>query len=447
MTPRRLLPYLLLFLALAGTYVGLKLRQDRQEARKQEANKIFQVKEGEISEVALIKGNQEIRLVKKDQEWHLSKPLETKADQQVVVSLLTTLAHLQKTRDLGAGVDLKPFGMEPPGLLVEFAARGKPHRLSLGAAALTERSYYALKDQERSLFLISAGDKNSLDRPILALRDKTLMAFSPDKVEAIKIKTGNTSVELARPAPQIWRWVGQEGLKVRGDRVEGLLRLFSAARVKDFVAEAPKDLRAYGLAPKPQTEVTVVTDKGPEVLTLGAKSDKGIYAKKGGEAAVVLVDQDLPEQIVRTLSTLEDRRVWPGPVTEVHKVVWGPKDKTWVAVKEKNSWKISGPAGQQLPQPAGRLEAALWRLSRLEYDRLAPKVEAAATRENYLLEIYDGAGERRFRLEELGKKGEGQVAVRTQAGDKTATALMPLKDLTSWQEEMAHLTAPPEEKE
>ena len=447
MTPRRLLPYLLVFLALAGTVVGLKWHQERREAREREANKIFEVKAGDISKVALIKGKDEVRLVKEGQEWRLTKPLKVKADQEVVASMLTTLARLQKARDLGAQVDLKPFGMEPPGLLVEFTAKEKPHRLTIGAADPTERSYYALKDQDRNLLLIDAGDKGSLDRPVQALRDKTLMGFSPDKVKAVKIRTGNTAVELAPTGPQAWRWVGRENLPVRGDKVEGLLRLVNAARVKDFVAEAPKDLRAYGLAPKPQTEVTVVTDKGEEVLSLGTKTDQGIYAQKGGESAVVLVDDDLPAQIARTLSGLEDRRLWPGPLTEAHQVVWGPKDQTWVAVKEKNSWKISGPAGQQLPQPAGHLEAALWRLSQLEYDRLAPKVEAAASKENYLLEIYDGAGELRFRLEELGKKGEGQVAVRTQKGDKTTTALIPLKDFTAWQEDMKHLTTPPERRE
>lgn len=447
MTPRRLLPYLLIFLALAGTYLGLRLHQDRREARERQANKIFQVKAGEISEVALIKGKDEIRLVKEGQEWRLTKPLKAKADQQVVASVLTTLTQLRKQRDLGAQEDLKPYGVAPPGLVVEFTAKEKAHRLSVGAADPTERSYYALKDQDRNLLLIDAGDKGSLDRPVQALRDKTLMAFSPDEVKAVKLKTGNIAVELAPTGPQAWRWVGQEALPVRGDKVEGLLRFLNTARVKDFLADAPKDLRAYGLSPKPQTEVTVVLDKGQEVLSLGNKTDKGIYAQKGGQSAVVLVDQDLPEQIARTISALEDRRLWAGPLTEAHQVVWGPPDKPWVAVKEKNSWRITGPAGQQWQQPAGRLEAVLWRLSRLEYDRLAPKVEAAAPKEEYLLEIHDGAGKLLFRLEELGKKGEGQVAVRTRKGDKTATALMPLKDYTAWQEEMAYLTTPPERKD
>lgn len=447
MTPRRLLPYLLLFLALAGIYVGLKGREASRQAREREAGKIFQVKDGDISEVALKKGQEEIRLVKKDQEWRLATPVKAKADQQVVASLVATLAHLSKERDLGAPEDLKPFGLASPGLRVEFTAQGQPHRLSIGGAAPGDRSFYALKDQAPDLLLISAGDKISLDRSLTALRDKTLWAFRPDKVKSLRIKNGHTTVQLDNAGPQTWRWLGREGLKVRADRVESLLRLFHAARVQDFVAEAPKDLHPYGLAPKPLTEVAVAADQGQEVLTLGTRTDHGVYALKGGEGAVVLVDQGLSAQIAKTLAALEDRRLWPGPLTGVERLAWGPKERPWVAVPEKDFWRLTGPEGQEVQQPAGRLEAALWRLSRLEYDRLLPQATAPAPQGTYVLEVYGGDAKPRFRLEELARKGEQQVEVRTQTGEQTATALIPQKEYTAWQEEMTHLTAPPGKKE
>ena len=44
MIPRRLIPYLALFLVLLGAYFGLTWYQAREAARKAEAKKIFQVK-------------------------------------------------------------------------------------------------------------------------------------------------------------------------------------------------------------------------------------------------------------------------------------------------------------------------------------------------------------------------------------------------------------------
>jgi len=307
MTPRRLLPYLLLFLALAGAYAALRIHEERREARERQANKVFKVKEGDLTEVLLVRGREEVRLEKQDQEWRLTRPITAKADQQVVASWLATMANLTKERDLGVQEDLKPFGVAPPALRVEFAAQGQAYRLSLGSAAPTDRSYYALKDQEPNLLLISAGDKESLDRPLAAFRDKTLFTFRPDKVKSLRITRGDRVVQLEHAGPQTWRRVGQEGFKVRADKVEALLRLLAVARVKDFVAEAPEDLQAYGLAPKPMAVVKVATEKEEEGLALGKKTDKGVFARRGGAGPVVLVEEDLPEQIARILSSLEDR--------------------------------------------------------------------------------------------------------------------------------------------
>ena len=447
MTPRRLLPYLLLFLALAGSYAALKWHQDRKEARERQAQRIFQVKEGEIREVALIKGPKETRLVKGEQGWQLIKPIKARADQEVVAGILGTLAHLQKVRDLGGDLDPKSFGMAQPFLRVEFTAQGQPHRLTIGSAAPGENSYYALKDREPNLLLIDAGAQNSLDRTLTALRDKILWAFSQDKVEAVRIKRRGITVPLARSGPGTWRWEGRQDLPVRSERVEALLRSFTFSRVREFVAEAPKDLRPYGLAPQPQTEIVVVSDQGEESLVLGAKTDKGIYARKGGAGPVVLVDQDLGDQVARTLASLEDRRLVADPLTEVHKVVWGSPGQHWVAVKDKDFWQLSGPSGQPVRQLAIRLEAALWILSQLEYDRLLPPAAALQSPESFLLELYDRDGNLQFRLGELKKQGEVQVAVRTQKGDKTAMVLLPRKNFSVWQEEMARLTAAPEKKE
>lgn len=447
MTPRRLLPYLLLFLALAGTYAALKLHQDRREAQEQETKKIFKVAAGDIGELTLIRGNEEIRLIKEDKEWRLAKPLKAKADQEVMDALLTTMAHLVKERDLGAGADLKSFGLEAPALVVAFTAQGQHHRLVVGAKAPGDRSCYALKDQERNLLLISVGDKDSLNRPLAALRDKTLLTFSPEQVKAVRIKTGNSAVTLEKTAPQKWRWVGRDDFQVRGDRVETLLRRLNGTRAKEFVTEAPQDLRTYGLSPQPQAELAVVLDQGQEKLWLGGKTAAGVYARKGEVGPVVLVDQDLPQQITKTLTSLEERRLWAGPVTEVHKISWGTPPQPWVAVKEKDFWKITGPEGRELRQPAVRLEMALWKLTQLEYQRLAPTGSGAAKGGGYLLEVFDGAGKQLFHLEELGQKGEAEVEVRTRVEEKTAVALISRKDYTAWQEEMARLTAPPMKKE
>ncbi len=439
MTPRKLIPYLAIFLVLAGVYLGLNWQQERREAREMEAQKVFAVKEADIGELVLRRGKDETRVMKKDNEWRLTKPLDTKADNDIMAGVLTTLARLRQERDLGGVEDLKPFGLEASSLVVEFMVQGKPHRLAIGAKAPGDRSYYARKDQEKRAFIIGMGDKDSLDRPVIALRDKTLLSFSPEQLKAVKIKTPGTAVHLEKTGLQTWRWVGREKLRLRSDRVEALLRQLQMARVKEFIAESPKDSPSFGLA-KPQVEVALVKEQGQDTLALGAKTAVGTYALLQ-PGRVVLTDADLVGQIARTMSSLEDRRVWSGSLTEARKVVWGAPDKLWTAVKEKNDWKITGPGGQEMRQPTVRVETGLWKFTQMEYRRLVPAITSGAKKESFRLEIYDEAGKPLMSLEEWGRAGD-QVEVRTRAGDQSLVALMPNKEYQEWQGEMAKLAAP-----
>jgi hypothetical protein len=441
MTPRRLLPYLLVFLVLAGVYVGLRWRQEKQVTRQEQAKKVFHLKESDLSNLSLIRGAAEVRLVKKDKEWYLTAPLASKADQTIVDSMVTTLARLRQERDLGVEKDLQPFGMDKPGLVVQFTAQGQPHRLAIGAKVPGGDSYYALRDQDPHLFMITRGSKDTLDRQLLALRDKTLLAFISREAQGLKIKTGKTQVDLKKTGPQTWVWVGRPDFKVRGDRVEKLLRDIHLARIKNFLAQPPKNDRAVGLVPKSRMELTVVTPAGNLSLWLGAKQGEAVYARVGPEGPVVLVDAALPREITQTLASLEDRRLWSGAIGDVHQVVWGPPGQTWTARKDKDVYKITGPESAATQMPAVRLEMALYNFQKLEGTPLKVRRGAAGGSSAFILELFDQAGKPLFHLEEVGTVGQGTLKVLTRTGDHPVTALVPQTPFRQWQGDMQRLTA------
>jgi hypothetical protein len=444
MNPRRLIPYVVIFLILAGVYVGLRWHQEQQVARDEQAKKVFHLTETDFSDLSLVRGKDEVRLVKKDRVWRLTAPLNTKADQTIVDSMLTTLARLRKERDLGAEKDLKPFGLDKPGLVVKFTAQGQPHQLVIGAKVPGEKDqqgYYLLQDQDPRVFMISTGSKDSLDRQLLALRDKTLLAFIIGEVKGLRVKTPKIAVALEKTGPQTWRWVGRPDFQVRGDRVEKLLRDLHIARTKNFLEPPPKNLAALGLVPDRQTEITVATPAGDQTLWLGAKKDDAVYARLGAGGPVVLADAALAGEVDKTLASLEDRRLWSGAIPAVHQVVWGPPGKTWTARKDQDAWKITGPDQAATQQPAVRLEMALWNFQKLEGEKTLPPGGAPTGPPAFVLELLDQAGKPLLHLEEVGARGKDRLMVRTREGPATAPALIPLAPFRQWQEEMHRLTA------
>jgi hypothetical protein len=438
MTPRRLIPYAAIFLILAGAYVGVRWRHEQRVIREETAKKVFHLKETDISDLSLVRGKDEVRLAKKDRIWRLTAPLDTKADQTVVDSLLTTVARLRKERDLGEEKDLKAFGLDKPGLVVKFTAQGKAHHLAIGAKAPGDQNYYVQRDGDPHLLTISKGSRDSLDRQLLALRDKSLLTFISGEVTGLTVKTPKTTVVLTKSGPLAWRWQGRPDFRVRGDRVEKLLRDLNLARAKNFLEPTPKHLAALGLVPDHRTEITVASPAGKQTLWLGAKKGDAAYAREGPEGPVVLVDPALADEVTKTLASLEDRRLWPGDIAAVRQVAWGPPGKTWTARKDQKGWEITGPEKAATQLPGVRLEMALWDLQKLEGEKIPAPAGAAAPA--FVLELKDEAGKPLLHLEEAGTRGKDRLVIRIGEGSATTTALVSRAAFRQWQEEMHRLT-------
>ena len=216
MTLRRLIPYVVVFLILAVAYGGLRWGKERQVARDEEAKKVFALKEGDLSDLTLVRGKDEVRLVKKDQVWRLTAPLDTKADQTVVDSLLTTLARLRLERDLGAEKDLKPFGLDKPGLVVKFTAQGQPHQLAIGAKVPGDQNYYVLRDQDPQPAHHQHGQQGFPGPSTPGPQGQDPVPFVMGEVKGLKVKSPKTTVALQKTGPQTWGWVGQPRLPGAG---------------------------------------------------------------------------------------------------------------------------------------------------------------------------------------------------------------------------------------
>ncbi|MCL4500800.1 MAG: DUF4340 domain-containing protein [Deltaproteobacteria bacterium] len=439
MSPRRLIPYLVIFLVLAGTYAGLRWHQAQKEAREAEAKQVFDFKADEISAVTLKREQSEIHLTRQGSAWEITKPLKAGADARTAGDLVKTLAQLRMERDLGPG-DLRSFGLDKPGLVVSFTAKGQPHLLSLGSPVPGGRGFYVRQDERPNILLIAEGVRDSLDQSLDNLRDKTLWVFAPDRVKSVKLRTGKTEVNLEKHDGS-WTWVGRPNFKVRSDRVEQLLRQLHEARITAF-PPAPQDLKAAALGPLALTEVSVATPQGVQTLLIGAKINRGYYARVGDQGPVVQVGGAIPEEIARTIPALADRRLWSGALREVGRIAWGTPGKTWTAAKEKDFWKLTGPDKAEIKQSAPRVEMALVDFQNLEYSSLLPP-SAAPGKEASFLELFDGAGKLMFRLDELGQQGQAGVGVRTQTGDTVMNAVVPQQSYNRWHQEMARLTTPP----
>jgi hypothetical protein len=460
MTPKRLLPFLAIFLVLACIYFFLEWQRDRAAHNEQEAKRLFAVKEPDITAITIKRSGEEIRLVREGQDWRLDQPLKDRADGLAMNSLLAALSQLRLHRDLGPQTDLKPFGLDQPAFVISFMVGDKSHTINVGKKAPGGQGYYVGRDQDPKVVLIDAAAKDTLDRPLSALRNRILFDFSPEQVKALRVKIGANQVALEKK-DNSWTIVGREPFKIYPDRLERLLRFISLARVKEFAPEPLKDLKTYGLAP-PALELTVVTDKGEQTLSVGARKQEECYARQGDQGPVVLMESLLLDLFTSPLESvaglkhnplwehvrgafpnyLEDRRLWTGEVKDVAGLTWGPPEKTWTAAKTEDFYKFTGPDKQELRQPAVRVELALLKLRELEVERPLSSPTSEDKAKNSV-ELRNAGGQTLFRLEELGL-ANGQVKVRyLTGGGSPREALVSKPAFDQWQKEMSQLAAAP----
>lgn len=462
MTPRRLLPFLAIFLVLAATYFTLEWHRGKVARQEEEAKKVFAVPERDITAITLKRPSEEIRLVKEGKNWRLTSPVKEQADNVAMNSLLAGLSQLRFTRDLGAEKDLKPFGLDQPSLVVTFTAGKKSSTLDVGKKAPGDQGYYARKGQDSRVLIINNADKESLDRSLADLRNRALFDFAADQVKSLKVKTASTQVVLEKK-DRTWTWVGHEQVKIDQDRLERLLRYLSLARAREFVPGpiTGKDLKTYGLAP-PALEITVATDKGEQSLLLGSRKQNECYARQGEQAPVVLTENLLldfftePLEKVAGLKSnplwehvrgvfpayLEDRRLWSGEVKDVASLSWGSKELTWTAAKEGDFYKLTGPDNKEVRQPALRVELVLLKLRDLEAAIQLPSVNPQEKAKSFL-ELRSADGKTLFRLDELGVVNDQSKIRYTRGTELPKEALVARTAFEQWHQNLDRLTVPP----
>jgi len=436
---RRLLPYLAVLVALAAGWLLSQVYQARQESREKETRKIFRLQAADITAVSLKKAGAELEL-RKNGDWRLVRPVAAKADTATLNSLLTTLAGLDKQRALSVPEsELAAFGLDKPAFVVEFTAGTAAHVLKVGSKTPGARTYYALADADPQVQIIQSFDKESLDRNLTSLRDKTIFTFDPAKVTALALKTPTVKMTLSRAAEK-WSAAEDPKAQLREDKVAAFLRQLTMLRAREFAADQAADLKRYGLAPEAVT-IAVTQGQDTQTLRVGRPVGERRYARKEGSPAVMVLGPEALTQVPASLSSWEDRRLWKGPETAVHRLTWGPPPTPTTAVKTPEGWKLTEPGGQTRDLPEMRLQMILFKLKELEYSQLPPTGTPPAGTPAFTVALTGEADAPLAALEAFPATAAGLVPVRVSRGEEKFTALVPDKIWGDWTKELDTLIA------
>jgi hypothetical protein len=371
---------LALVLVLAGLGAYIYFVESKKPASGVEPNeKVFAgVESGQVNEVQITSAGQTSVLVKKDAGWQMTAPEATDADVTEASSLATNIASMEQTRvvDENAG-DLAPYGLAEPRIKIAFKAEGdRSGEVHLGDKTPTQSDVYAVKPGTKRVFLVSSYLETTFDKKPFDLRDKRVVKFERDKVDALEMTRGRDSIRMKREGSD---WKVERPIAGRGDysNIEGLLTRLSTAGMSEIVDGNATDLKKYGLD-SPGMSITVGSGSSQAVLDISDATGEMPYARDRARPLVFTLDTTLAEDLKKPFDQYHKKDLFESRPFSMEKVrITRNTDggaKTWEFSKIKRDdadvWQLTPEGGQAADADRPKLDDLLNKLTDLKVDAL-----------------------------------------------------------------------------
>ena len=295
---RGLTSTLLLVVVLAGLgayiyFVDSKRPAAGVDGSSETKEKVFTVEADKINELRVTYQGESSVLKKEADGWKMIEPAQVEADPPEAIGLATALTNVDIVRVVDENAaNLEQFGLATPQITVAFKADGgAAGTLKLGNKNATQGEIYALKNDEKRVFLVSSFQETSFNRKPFDLRDKKILKFDRDKADSLVLAKGANTIELSRSASE-WKVIRPVPSRSDYTAVEGFITRLSSANMSKLVEQNPKDLAQYGLD-KPSMTVTIGAGSAKTVLEVGKAKDGETYARDAARPMVFMVDTTL----------------------------------------------------------------------------------------------------------------------------------------------------------
>lgn len=219
--------------------------------------------------------------------WRMVKPFDAPADRIAIEGWLGGLRTARAESLLAPDAsDQVKAGLDRPRLRLTVVASAGEHTLLVGNARGDD--FYAARQNDPELKLISASTFRDLNKQGSDLRGRELVTLPSEKIRSIELTNSSGVIHVQREG-DAWKLQGlAPGEQTKADQVQTLLNSITGP-ASAHVEEAPPDLAKYGLE-KPVISVRVNDGAGTsQVLRLGKKGPDGSFYAMGAPNAVFRV--------------------------------------------------------------------------------------------------------------------------------------------------------------
>ncbi len=292
------------------------------------------------------------------EEWRLTEPLRTEADNNTITTLLDRLSTLQARQfvvERPKEAELVRYQLHQPTLELEVWVQGrnKPLKVAIGKQHEVDKTrYYARSSRFPAAVLIDEVDLKDLRKTVADLRSKRVLVFKKDAVERLMLRYNGTEISLTKSKEgDETRWQMLKPVKAPADtwRVDDILWALDGAQAEGFI-DKPSNLSPYGLD-KPQLELQLWEEgrKQPKTLWLSVKGNQG-YLRTSESDTVYKVRATLLSDLKKSPNELRDLQVVKFNRDDAQEILleWDKK-RARVVKKSQQNWELVEPKRKSAP--------------------------------------------------------------------------------------------------
>ncbi|MGH9864166.1 MAG: DUF4340 domain-containing protein, partial [Candidatus Acidiferrales bacterium] len=269
----------------------------------------FSVKADQIISLTLVSKSGRSVFAKQGNEWRITQPISTRADQTSLSGIVNDLSSAKIQRSFAPTDSLSKYGLDPPAVAIEFQQKGGgvEHTIRLGDRDFSGSAVYALVDTSKNVDLLPVSLLDETGQPLSQLRDRSLLELNNGEITGITIENPSGMVTITKSG-SAWEITKPRQAMADSSAVDALASSLSTNKFTDVASESPDDLAKYGLG-HPSLSVVVATKAQQFHLLVGKKNGDNYYARDAARPMIFEISSAVYDSFNKKFFDLRDKSI------------------------------------------------------------------------------------------------------------------------------------------
>ena len=298
-----------------GGYALYEYRVDHMDPEKKEASMLIaKSTEEQISGFMIENEKQIIEVIKADNIWKMTKPIQDQANQVAAKDFITgvlTEGFIETAKE-GSEIDWSAFGLDKPRATISLTSSdGSKEIFKVGSAKNFEGNSFIRHNDSNKVLVASSTWFAKADKKIGDFRDQRLMRWPNSTVTMLTFEHGKEKFTLTRKE-NIWMNMDQLRIRLDQNKVREILGMLNNTEALEFVSEkagSAQDMKDWGFS-KPSLKLSAQQEDGKIWTALFSSGQDRIYrvAVSDPQFVLKLSPVDGEKFLMADFDSFRDRR-------------------------------------------------------------------------------------------------------------------------------------------